>query len=269
MNSTQKIIKYVAIAFAISLIVGIFMSVYELLGTIGGVITNSSDNDGLNISEFSNSSNILSVDIGASKLKIIEGEHLKVESTNKYITTSQENNKLSVIEKKHNLFGKKSIGETIIYIPKNMIFDEVYISNGAGTINIENITAKDLELELGAGKIEIDKITTLNDTEIMGGAGAVTIKNAKLNNLDLEAGVGEFTLNASLIGESNIEAGIGELNINLLDNKNNYSIYVETGIGSIKIDGKSVKDESTYGMGNNEIDVEGGIGSININFMNN
>lgn len=200
-------------------------------------------------------------------LKIIEGKSLKVESNNKYIKSKTANNKLSVTEKRHSIFKKKDNEEVIIYIPKDITFDKVYISNGAGTINIENITTRDLELELGAGKLEIDKLITYDNTEIEGGAGEVMIKNAKLYNLDLDVGVGKFTLNASILGSSNIDAGVGELNINLLDHKDNYSIYTEAGIGSIRIDGVNVKNEANYGTGANKIDIDGGVGSININFL--
>lgn len=267
MSSAQKLIKYLAVAFAISLIVSIFMGIYQAIGAASGVFINGTGGNGLNINDYPNTSNILSVDIRASKLKIVEGEHLKVESDNKYISSFQDYNKLAVTEKNKSIFKTKGEKEVIIYVPKYMIFDKVYISNGAGTINIENITAKDLELEIGAGKLEIDKITTFTNTEIDGGAGEVIIKKANISNLDLDAGVGKFTLNASIRGKSKIDAGVGELNINLLGNKDNYSIYAETGIGSITIDEDSVKDEFTYGTGNNKIDIDGGIGSINIRFL--
>lgn len=265
MSSAQKVIKYLAIALAISLIVGIFAGIYKVITSLGG-FTDDIGKNGLNLHDYPDSSNILSVDIKAAKLKIVEGESLKMESNSKYITSLKENNKLSVTEQSHSIFHKKNDEEVTIYVPKDMTFDKVYISNGAGTIYIENIKTNDLELELGAGKLEIDKITTYHNTEIDGGAGEVMIQNANLSNLDLEVGVGKFTINASITGKSNIDAGVGELNINLLDSKGNYNIYTETGIGSIKIDGNSVKDESTYGMGSNKIDVDGGIGSINITF---
>ncbi len=268
MSSMQKVIKYLAIILAISLIIGIFTGIYQGIGALFGVLTDDTSENDFNINEFPNSFSILNVDIKASKLKIVTGESFKVESNNKYVTSKQTNNKLSVIEKHTNFFKLNKNSEVIIYIPEDMIFDKVYISSGAGTINIESITAKDLELELGAGKIEIDNITTYNSTDIDGGAGEVIINNANISNLDLDAGVGKFTLNASIKGKSDIDAGVGELNINLLDSKENYSIYTESGIGRIIVDGNTIKNQSYYGNGNNTIDIDGGIGSININFNN-
>lgn len=267
MSTAQKIIKYLAIAFAISLIVGIFMGIYQAIGIVGGSLTNSTGGDGLRINDYPNTASILSVNVKTSNLRIVEGDSLKVETNNKYISSHQDSNKLTVTEKNKSNFNSKDKEEVIIYVPKDMIFDKVYISNGAGTINIENITAKDLELEIGAGRLRIDKITTYTNTEIEGGAGEVTIKNANLSNLDLDVGMGKFTLDASIKGNSNIDAGVGKLNISLLDSKDNYSIYAETGIGSITVDGYSIKDEHTYGTGINKIDIDGGVGSIDINFL--
>jgi len=268
MNDTQKVIKYVAIAFAICLIVGIFMGIYQAIGFLGRSIVGGS-NHGLDINNYPTTANILSIDIAFSKLEIIEGETLKVETDNEYIVSEQDNNKLSVYEKKHSSFWGSETNTVTVSIPRNIVFDKVYISTGAGTIDIENITAESLELEMGAGKVDIGNMTVLHDTKIEGGAGEVNIYRSNLCDLDLDVGVGKFTLNTILNGESDIDAGVGELNIHFLDGKENYRIKAETGIGSIRIDGDSIKNDFTYGTGLNEIDIDGGIGSINIYFNKN
>lgn len=57
------------------------------------------------------------------------------------------------------------------------------------------------------------------------------------------------------------------MDITLKGDKENYKIVGEKGIGSLKIDGKSQSgSNSTYGSGNNVIKVDGGVGSINIDF---
>lgn len=267
MSSAQKVIKYFAIFFAISLIVCIFSGIYQALGVVGGILTNNQDGKGLNIKHYPNSSNVLSVDVISSRLKIVEGDHFKIESDSKYIISKQDYNKLSVKEKNKGFFETRKNKVVTIYIPKDMVFDKVYISNKAGTIDIESMTTRELELEIGAGKVDIDEITSLNNTNIESGAGKVTINSAKLNNLNLDAGVGKFTINGKLTGKAKIDAGVGDLSINLLGYKDDYGIYVETGIGNINIDGNKVKDNTTYGIGNNKVDIDGGVGNINIRFL--
>ena len=63
-----------------------------------------------------------------------------------------------------------------------------------------------------------------------------------------------------------INAGIGNLELNIQDNKENYTIKADKGIGYIKRDGKEVADDVTYGDGENNIKIDGGIGSIKIDF---
>ena len=52
-------------------------------------------------------------------------------------------------------------------------------------------------------------------------------------------------------------------NINLLDKIENYKIKIEKGLGTVKINNDSVKN-GIYGEGTNSIEIDGGVGSINI-----
>lgn len=267
MRETQKVIKYGAIAFAIFLIVSIFSSIYYVGFELGSVILNvSSDKENFDIKVFNDDVAILNVDIDCSKLVIKIGESLKVETNNKYIDIKQDSNKLSLIEKKRKLFEFSNNNEVTIYFPKTLTFDKVVIDNGAGSIDIEALLTKELDLEIGAGKVNIDSLKVSEKTSIESGAGEVIITEAELNNLELDQGVGKFTLNATLKGSNEIEAGIGELLLTLLDSKDNYQIKASKGIGSISIDDETQKNNTTFGNGINTISIDGGIGRISINF---
>lgn len=261
MNSTQKIIKYLAVAFAIFLTVEIFLGIYKIDNYIGGILTESEIKD-FNIEEFDAEAKVLSIDINASKLIIKNGDTLKVETNNKYIETKQINEKLEIKETKHNIF-KNNNSEVIVYIPEPILFDNVYISNSAGTINIENLDSKIVNISFGAGKVEIENLLVTENATIEAGAGEVKINKSQINNLNLECGIGKVTLNTILKGQNKIEAGIGELNINLLNSIKNYTIKTEKGIGSISINNEELGN-NIYGDGIDYISVEGGIGSIKI-----
>ena len=79
-------------------------------------------------------------------------------------------------------------------------------------------------------------------------------------------GVGELDLSAKLSGNSDIDAGVGRLNLNLIGN--DYKIKVDKGIGSASINGNDIKDDTYYGEGSNIIDIDGGVGSIDISYGN-
>jgi hypothetical protein len=85
-----------------------------------------------------------------------------------------------------------------------------------------------------------------------------------LQNLSLEWGVGRLDLTAALSGESDLVLGVGESNITLIGSPDDYTLDVDEGIGSITIDRASGSDHG--GNGQNQVEIEGGIGSASISF---
>ena len=88
----------------------------------------------------------------------------------------------------------------------------------------------------------------------------------KINNLEANLGVGDFNFVGKLIGKSEIDSGIGQININLLDSKENYRLEIDKGIGNVTIDNEEFQMNRIYGTGSNYLDIDGGVGSIKINF---
>lgn len=269
MTAAQKVIKYIAISFAIFLIVsivyGIFSFIYELGFSFG-----PSNNISEEMSTFSFDKQTISkldINVGATNFTIKQGEELKVETNNKNIVIEQANEELRIKEKNTKWhFNRKLESELIIYIPENFEFNTVNMEMGAGKIEINNLTANNLILQLGAGKTDINKLVVKNMAEIDGGAGEIQIKASKLNNLDFDLGVGEVKLEAEITGKSDIDAGVGSLNIHLLGEKDSYRLHANKGVGSFSIDGNTVKDDTYYGDGANFIDIDGGVGEIKVKF---
>lgn len=271
MSGVQKIIKYLAIALAIFLIFSIISGITVASMAIGNAFSNS-DNETLeNLEEIGKSDTISSlyIDISSSSLIIKTGESFKVESNNPNITYKEENGRVILREKGNSWFKDNDNAALVISIPDNLILGKTEIDSGAGILEISDFKTDILELDLGAGKVNINNLVVNSETIIDGGAGEVTIENSSLKNLDLDMGVGKFTLNAEILGSSEIEHGVGEAIINLIGSEEDYQIYIDKGIGSITIDGNTLGKDTTYGNGRNKIDIEGGVGSITVNFQNN
>lgn len=158
-------------------------------------------------------------------------------------------------------------GYITLYIPKNMDLKELDIDNGAGRVEMDGIFARKLDLDHGAGTIKIVN-SSFDKVDIDGGAGKIEIASSVLNDMRLSAGVGKVDIDAELLGNNRIECGVGGIDLLLKGSKEDYKITTEKGIGSIKIKGESISNDHTYGDGKNTIRVEGGIGSINIDFEN-
>ena len=52
----------------------------------------------------------------------------------------------------------------------------------------------------------------------------------------------------------------------LLGSKDDYKIELDKGVGEARLDGESMRDDSVHGSGENFIQIDGGIGEINIEF---
>jgi len=270
MTSAQKVIKYLAIAFAIFLIITIISTILGVLYALSGVLglrTDSTSGGPMTTISFEGAHiAVLEIDIDYTNLTIKTGEFFKVETNNNDIKCKQSNEKLEIKDEKYNWFSNYDNEDLIVYIPENLELENAEINAGAGKINIENLTTKKLSLELGAGETEVKSLNVSNECNIEGGAGRVNILGGTIKDLDLDMGIGEINLSSKLTGKSDIDAGVGNLKVNLQGDKETYKIKANKGIGNIKINGKDISNSEIYGNGENHIEVDGGVGNIDIDF---
>lgn len=275
MTDLQKIVKYIAIAFAALLAVGIIAGCIGLFGVLGAIVFGDKNGSTVITGELEgvytamSDVKVLEIDIAAANLTVKQGEKLSVESNLKNLKITEGNGKLVLKEKsKFKIsLGKDDLPEAIltVYIPQGTVLDEADITTGAGKVRIENLTAENLELELGAGDVTASKLTVTRVADIQGGAGRVTLTDCDLRNLDMEMGVGQLNLHAALSGTSELDLGVGESNITLIGSKRDYSLDISKGIGEVVIDGQKVNDAGSFG-GENRVTINGGIGRIDIGF---
>ena len=276
MTTAQKVIKYLATAFAVFLIItiisAILSGVYALLSALGLIHTNKdivTENLKV-ISKEVKEVTTLKIDLAYTNLDIKTGDDFKVETNNSKITFEENNGSVKIKEENRNWLNNNNMSSNlIIYIPEDMIaIDETKIQTGAGKINIEKLNTQSLYLELGAGDVYIENVIATGETKIDGGVGKTELKSCEINNLKANLGMGEFTFSGKITGKSKIDSGVGTINIDLIDNKNNYKIDVSKGLGNVTLDGQKLETDRVYGIGENYLDIDGGIGEIKIDFEN-
>lgn len=266
MTNIQKIIKYLAIAFAVFLSFNIITGIMYGVISVTNLFSNNTKNSVFENLNVSNNSLILDIDVNRVNIILKEGNEFKAETNNKYIKTRQKDNKLYITEEKHSWFNRDN-SDLIVYIPSNYIFSSISIENGTGKVDIDSLSTKNLYLDLGAGKININNLFVLNEAEIDGGAGEINIENGNINNLDLDMGIGNLSLTSRITGKSEIDAGIGGIDLNLIGTIDEYKIKLDKGIGSVRINKEKIPNSSYYGNGINIININGGVGSIKIDFL--
>lgn len=263
MTALQKAIKYIAMAFAIFLVVSILGGIISAVAAIGGVVGGVGVLSEAKTYEVSQSVDNLEVKIAAGDFKIVDGDGFSVESNIENLTVKCDNGTLKIEQKKEFAVNYNKAFLTLI-IPKNLCLKSADISTGAGKMTVDSISAQTLCLELGAGEVNIESLNAETQAKISGGAGEVNIDGGALNNLSLSIGVGELNLTSRLSGDCKLNCGVGETTLDLLGNREDYTVTVKKGIGEATLDG--VPTSGTSGTGATKVSVDGGIGAIKIRF---
>lgn len=264
MTAAQKVIKWFAYGLAAVLVFSIITAIVAagagILTAVG--IINSKAPETISCEEYEK---CLNLELSSSELYIKKGDKLAVETSDDSYEITRDDNKLVVKDKKKvSWFGGNGNRKVTVTVPGDMTFDAVGIGNGAGKIEIDYLYTKELTLSVGAGETIIDETKVTKKAEISTGAGKFEIKNGvKINNAKVSLGVGETKIRAALTGDAKIDAGIGSVELDLLMLDSEYTLKVDKGIGEIKFNGSSVGN-GTIGNGDNVVDIDGGIGGINI-----
>ena len=270
MNTIQKVIKYLAMAFAIFLCVSIIGGIASGLAGVSYILSGR-DNEAvgeMQVYPIEGEISSLSLSLRGAELKIKTADHFSVESNHKYISVKTEDGQLCIKETKK-LLAIYPRGVTVILnIPEGFVFDDATVETGAGKVEIDTFSSDILKLSLGAGEVVIRNLTANARADIDGGAGELKIDGGRLCNLQLDMGVGALTLKSRIEGESRLDYGIGETKLTLLGSREDYRIELDKGIGEAKLEGESMRDDSVYGTGKNRIEIDGGIGQIHIDFSN-
>lgn len=262
MNTLQKTIKLFAILVAGLIIINVFSFAIRLISSF----IPSDNTNGKDYYETYQNVNSIYLELGISEIIIEKGNEFAVKATNikNEFTSNFDNGTLKIEEKSKKFFSNTKGGNIIITIPSNML-EKLEIEHGAGMLTIRDISVNYFELEHGAGKLFMDNVT-LSNIDIDGGAGNIVIRSSNLNNMNLDLGAGHLDLEALVTGNNDIECGVGKVDINLLGNKNDYQIKVNKGLGKVTIDNNDYANGNLVGSGYNKLNIDGGIGNINVNF---
>lgn len=265
MTTFQKLIKYLAMAFAIFLSISIITGICGALFTVANLFGANTEEETVNHTIGTDFTGI-SINLSAAELEIKMGDKFDVETNHKYLKCEEKDDILKISETKP-IFALHPRGmKVILTVPKDKIFDYVDINTGAGSVAIDELSSNMLDIELGAGELRAGKLVAVYKSEIDGGAGSVTISDGHLSNADIDMGVGELNLTSELSGKSSIDYGVGETNLVLIGKEDDYKIKLDKGIGEAWIAGKKMSDDSVYGAGENNIEIDGGVGELNITF---
>lgn len=247
MTRAQLIIKYAAIAFALFLAISIIGGIVGAVGILAGLTSGTESATGeettLTVDE---PVTRMDIELGAAELIIRTGDAFSVTENSEYITCKVQGGTLKIEERSHG-WKVDTAGTVVIELPQGQVFETV-------------------EITAGAGKVTVDGLVANREVDIEGGAGEIDIRGSQFTDLDLELGVGKITLEAAILGDSSINFGVGEADVTLLGSAADYTVRMDKGIGSAKLDGVEMQNGVKYGTGAANVDMDGGVGSVTLRF---
>lgn len=283
MNSTQRLIKYCAMAFAIVLAVGIISGAANILfavvdtvqGKQVGYFSNEKENpeqydvlrsfEGVKSIDIDHAMGKVTIKAGASGFSV-RANHV----SKNFVAEVDKNGSLSVYDRGRNarflwfdINGLSSANSDItIYVPSDFVADEVKIRSGAGSVTLDGIKSEYLYVEAGAGKIAASGIWA-KKVKWEGGVGSSILEELYSQDAYFDCGVGTLEISGTLLGKTKIDCGVGKVTLDLKGSTEEYGYDVDSGIGKITLNGEKISGKHNS-FAKNMLQVDGGIGMVEI-----
>ena len=160
--------------------------------------------------------------------------------------------------------------EITITIPKDVLFQKIDMYLAAGLMNVDELAAKQVSMEVDAGSLKVFELRAEEFLELKNGVGEITVYDAKAVDLNVDNGIGAIAITGEISGYNTIKCGIGEVKLQLTDRSSiDFNYEVECGIGEVEIGGRSYQGSSeniSFDRSNADyFKLDCGIGHIDIN----
>ena len=225
-----------------------------------------------------NLSNIteLEIETYSAFILLTNSDKLTVDIHNDEIEVYEKDGKLIIKEPKKD-FGITSDkdykdiknADITIAMPYETNFKKAKITAGAGKISGGFLYCDELYADMGAGYFGFADMIVKDKAIINGGAAEISIGCGTINDLELNMGIGKLLLLSKLTGKSDINLGVGKAVISLYGDPENYELNVSKGLGKLTVDDKDVSGDYRVGNGQSKVNVDGGVGNIDITLFNN
>lgn len=155
-------------------------------------------------------------------------------------------------------FNSDTIGELTIYLPEKT-YRKFSFDIGAGDNEISGLICKNGEFDLGAGNCTISDCTFENYLDIDMGVGNAYILDCTAGGIDADLGVGDFSFSGTVNGDIKADCGVGDCKFSLTNPESDFSFD-----GDYTPKNRKNKKRSSNAL--YTIDIDSGIGSVDINF---
>lgn len=256
--------KLIAITLVLVLLLPVLAGC-DLEETVSKVYVNDAVMDSVELYDVTSEIRSMNIKVNAAEVTIQQADRFFVQTNLRYLKVTESAGVLHIREEVDHVSGYANAMLTIYY-PKDFEFENLTVETTAAKLNADRLCAGKLKLDMGTGDTKIKYLSANTVADIDGGAGLITVEDGALSNLDLELGVGKLELRAALNGKCELNLGVGGAEITLLGAKEDYTLEMEKALGKFTVDGVEVTEFGLQGSGPNHLELEGGVGSVELKF---
>lgn len=278
MSAIQKLVKaigmFIAVILSLGIIAGICIAAVQFSNR-GKDLKYSSTVEGkgsYRVESFD------SIDVSSSvaNIYIKPGDNYLVETenvTDKIEIRVKNNGTLTISDDKkwYDLFGwfthssyhKNS--NIYITVPTNFKADSIDISVGTGNVSMEQIITDELDIDGGTGDV-YGKQIKVNQLSIDAGTGEIEFVDLVTGDTDINTGVGNVTMQGKFEGDTDIDGGTGNMDLTIDGKRTDFNLEVDGGLGSVYVNGKKTREIEEDTNAKKDMNVDGGVGDINLTF---
>lgn len=134
----------------------------------------------------------------------------------------------------------------------------------------KNLEAESATLNVDAGEANINNIQVVNALNAKVGAGSIELKNLQAKDMDLNCSVGQISMKGKISGNVSGDCGIGEISMKLDGKEDVYNYDLDCGIGKIDLGSDSYsslgKEKHIDNGAKNDMTLHCGIGKITVEY---
>lgn len=220
--------------------------------------------------EFSQEIDNVSIEVGGCEFEIRESsdDTFKLEGKNVeklQVYVEDRTFHLQSLTRRINWRSNKNNCTITLWIPKGYEFDEADISFGAADVELGNIVAREVELDVGASDVR-GKITA-EEVKVSVGAGQLQLDEMEITNLEVTADAGSFYGRGKINGNAKVMCAAGSADLELDGEYEDYNYEIDTVASAVTIGGQSYyKEQKINNDSVRDIELEVSVGSIDVSF---
>lgn len=160
-------------------------------------------------------------------------------------------------------------GTVTLYVPDNMVLNEVEVSLGAGEMELDGLKAAQMEFALGAGQIHAKGLQT-DSLSVSVGAGDIELEEAVLKDVEVQVGAGNFTIDGEVSGNISAECAMGNITLKLAGSEADFNYELECVSGNITVGNEEysglAQEKSVNNNAAKTIELECAMGNVEVEF---